>query len=441
MIRTFLTAYDSSDLPGGSIDPLGFERGYLFLADKILPGLTNVASRPRYFGLLCAGIWLAELSDDLTPRQQYQKRLDSILRAERVWALANVLASGRDGDALSSSGVRGVTYANRYAAELAIRGATRATANYRLLSRQMQYGVIGIYANVADGMRLLERQSLSLTADLGERLGEAFIDETEMPSRVRQAIRADGPEIPLSVLADWGARAHVMGEAAAGEARSLSECLHMNPVRSRMAAVLRKNPYKGERDTELDRLGRIAKSLDRDSDNSDLREAVTAIIRYEACYRLAQLGLERILWMCRHHPAARLQDMRDDPILRLVASRLADAVVCLVDALDSAQTVAFRGDLDRLADVRQFLVEAQKVCERPDSLALTILRRHTDVQHGKFDRGRRKMPWVESRDGEIRLTTTRAGGLNYEADSPDNIVPHPYRLDSADALLRAGRLA
>jgi len=34
----FLTACDPSDLSGGSLDPLGFERGYLFLADKILPG-------------------------------------------------------------------------------------------------------------------------------------------------------------------------------------------------------------------------------------------------------------------------------------------------------------------------------------------------------------------------------------------------------------------
>jgi hypothetical protein len=29
------------------MDPLGFERGYLFLADKILPVLTNAAGRPR----------------------------------------------------------------------------------------------------------------------------------------------------------------------------------------------------------------------------------------------------------------------------------------------------------------------------------------------------------------------------------------------------------
>ncbi|MHB9080964.1 MAG: hypothetical protein ACYC3X_26120 [Pirellulaceae bacterium] len=29
------------------LDSLGFERGYLFLADKILPSLVNVADRPR----------------------------------------------------------------------------------------------------------------------------------------------------------------------------------------------------------------------------------------------------------------------------------------------------------------------------------------------------------------------------------------------------------
>ena len=66
----FLTSYDPSDLPGGSIDPLGFERGYIFLADKILPGLTNVASRPRYFSLLCAGVALADADGVVTLREQ-----------------------------------------------------------------------------------------------------------------------------------------------------------------------------------------------------------------------------------------------------------------------------------------------------------------------------------------------------------------------------------
>lgn len=28
-LHFFITAYDPSDLPGGSLDPMGFDRGYL----------------------------------------------------------------------------------------------------------------------------------------------------------------------------------------------------------------------------------------------------------------------------------------------------------------------------------------------------------------------------------------------------------------------------
>lgn len=44
-IESSLTAFDPSDLASTSIDPLGFERGYLYLADGILPGLTNASGR------------------------------------------------------------------------------------------------------------------------------------------------------------------------------------------------------------------------------------------------------------------------------------------------------------------------------------------------------------------------------------------------------------
>src|SRR6266700_1909286 len=110
MIETFLTAYDPSDLPGTSVDPLGFERGYLFLADKILPGLTNVASRPRYFALICTGVHLGGDPTDATPRELIHRRQETILRLERFWALANVLARPN-----GSGGVRGVTYAKAWA--------------------------------------------------------------------------------------------------------------------------------------------------------------------------------------------------------------------------------------------------------------------------------------------------------------------------------------
>jgi len=176
MIETFLTAFDPSDLPGTSIDPLGFERGYLFLADKILPGLTNVASRPRYFALICAGIQLSDDRSSRSEREQIIHRQDTILRLERFWALANVLARPE-----KSGGVRGVSYALGYAKDLQSRGVSRTTAGYRLLSRQSQYGGIGMYANVADGMHFFNRDDFILTPDLGEVAGEAFQDDEVDP--------------------------------------------------------------------------------------------------------------------------------------------------------------------------------------------------------------------------------------------------------------------
>jgi hypothetical protein len=207
-----------------------------------------------------------------------------------------------------------------------------------------------------------------------------------------------------------------------------------------MSEILSRHPFVGEGDTELARLGRITTDLARDVDNLDLLEASVAITRYERCYRLAQLGLERLLWLARHHPrgAVPLHELKSDGVLGHVADQLPDATSDFARALDTASSNTFRKDIARLGDVRLFLEEAARMGEVP-GLALVILKRHADVQHGKFDRGRRKMPWIGSVNAHIELTLARTGGLNREATSPDDIVPHPYRLASADALIAAGR--
>ncbi len=109
-VDPFLTSYDPSDLPGGSIDPLGFDRAYNHLANCFLPGLTNVASVPRYFSVLCTGILLANVSAAATPREKLKIRLESVQRLERFWGVANVLASVDDSD-MALGGLRGVRYA------------------------------------------------------------------------------------------------------------------------------------------------------------------------------------------------------------------------------------------------------------------------------------------------------------------------------------------
>jgi hypothetical protein len=93
--------------------------------------------------------------------------------------------------------------------------------------------------------------------------------------------------------------------------------------------------------------------------------------------------------------------------------------------------------LDRLADVRRFLEAAAGVVNDHSSFIDALTGRHADIQHGKFDRGRRKMPWLERSDDRIQLTMTRAGGVNREVTQPEQITPHPYRLGAADALLKA----
>lgn len=434
---TFLTAYDPSDLPGASIDPLGFERGYLFLADKILPGLTNVASRPRYFAVLCAGASLSNHPADAPPRELLRARQEIILRFERFWALANVLARPD-----SSGGVRGVTYAHDYATELQRRGDSRTTANYRLLSRQPQYGAIGMYASVADGMRFLNRDDFTLTPALGDVAAGAFLDETEIPASLRRAIVADS-DVPLSTLVSWGERAHVDAPVKPREAACLREALHAHDVRSRMAELLRRHPFQHDEESELDRLARVEHSLKRSGDHADLREAITCILAYEACYQLVLLAFERLLWLCRHHAAASvtLIELAGDSVLRTVKDRLAAQASRWLTALDQASTPGFRANLDRLDDVRRFLESAAGSVAEHGAFIDAFISRHTDVQHAKFDRGRRKMPWLERTDGRITLTMTRAGGMNREVARPEQIAPHPYRLGAADALLIASREA
>ena len=441
-LPVFLTAYDPSDIPGNSLDPLGFERGYLFLADKILPGLTNVADRPRYFSVLCAGASIAELLLDETPRRQYQRRLECIERFERFWALANVLAShGAGKGELPVTDIRCVTYAATRADSLLREPARRVDANFKLLSRQVPYGVVGLYGAVADRMRLLDRKTFSLTPDLGQRLADSFLKETETPQILIKAVREDG-DLSLAALTEWGLRAHISGKTLPTEGLCMKEALHRDPVRSRMADALAAHQFQvHSSDNELKRLRRLLPALERDPSCLDLKEAVSAILSYEACYQLVMLGFERLLWLCRTLPAAAANssDLNSDPVLQLVCGQLPAASASLGATLDTARSAQFRDGLYRVEDTRRFLERSSSSCGSPESLMREVLVRHSDVQRGKFDRGRSKMPWLEVKPNHISLTMTRVGGLNWEASVPSDITPHPYRLFSADALINAAR--
>ncbi|MGC4099507.1 MAG: hypothetical protein QM706_20610 [Nitrospira sp.] len=429
----FLTAFDPSDLPGTSIDPLGFDRGYNFLADKILPGLTNVADRPRYFGMLCAGVVLAGADNSDPPLKLYSDRRDAVLRLERLWALANVLASE---EGLRADGIRGISYVLEERRRLQRAGSTTASARFKLLSRQAPYGVLGIYGAIAEGLRFfVERKTFTLSPDAGDALAHAFIDETQMPASVRRAVK-DDTEVGMSVLASWGKRAHISASPAGEETRYLSEALHRNYVRSRTVQHLASIPPQPD-EPELARIRRIHRSIPDNCDDVDLKNAFEAILEFEDCYRILMLGFERLLWLCRSATTAVLPHERfaHDKVVKKVCDLLPAAAKRLGRAFENGRTEHLRSEMERIEDVLLFIDRAATISDNPSLLCKEMLARHNDVQHAKFDRGRRKMPWVECVGGGLALTTTRAGGLNFEAQSPDEIAPHPYRLPAADALL------
>lgn len=438
-IQSFLTAYDPSDLPGGSVDPLGFDRGYQWLADKILPGLTNVADQPRYFSALCAGLRLADTAAGAaaSPRERLRQRRDVVARMERFWVLASLRASE---DSLTSAGIRGIRYVRAADERLRERGDRQTDASYRLLSRQTTYGMLGIYTNVASRLRLLDDDTLSLSADLGLRLGDAFLKETEPPAALRQAI-VQGGMVNLDALTAWGSRAHLSGPLKSEERRAIGEAVTTQDTRRRMIDLLKQHPHLGD-EGEQSRFQRIYEALVESGEHADLREALRVIVAYETAFRESLLVFQRVLWPCQAGPDffLLLSSVASDKSLASSHKRLAGASKALDDALGDARTPAFLAGRDRITDVQQFL-RTLRHADSVDGLASCVVRRHGDVQRAKVVGGRPKMPWIELRENRVVPTLAAAQRIDRPPALAHDLPSHPYRSWAADRLAHAGGLS
>ena len=436
-MNIFLTAYDPSDLPGGSIDPMGFEAGYLQLAEEWLPHLTNVANRPRYFGVLCSGVLLAQVTSAMSPRDQALERQAAAQRLERLWLVANVLASEDAGeDRLPTGGLRGISYARDRARRILEEGQKQTDSKYKLLSRQTPYGLIGIYAAVADRLRLINRKGLILTPDLGESLGEAFIEETQMPKAVQRST-AEDTSVSVSVLAEWGARAHVAKPVGDLEAEYLMSALRAHPQRMRAAELAKKFPSTGDEDTELDRLARMRASLGPSDDV--LRGLLDLIDAYEDCYRHTMVVFERALWLGRSISGGEIRndDLVDDAVISDMRSNLSAVIDRFAQTYSACSQPDFHAGNSNLRFVESFLNTLRDSLGDNVAMVDAVLSRHKDVQQGKFDRGQRKAPWIERNGSAIALTMAPSTNRTKEITQPNEIAPHEYRTESVDWFLHA----
>jgi hypothetical protein len=418
------------------VDPLGFGRGYLFLAERILPGLTNAANKPRYLSVLCAAVLISDQASPKevfeTPQAEYARREASIMRMERFWALACVLASQAD-EGFEISGVRGLLDAQRAVRKIAEKGQTETNGDFRLLARQTQYGLIGIYANVAERLMLIDRKTLRLSSTPGADLAQAFLIETDVPKALRMAV-AEGGEVKVKTLKAWGKRAHISGAFGSTEGQWLRAALYDDaPTRMRMAELLRKTPLleveAGE--TELARLARIEASIEQNDDERDLYEALRALRFFEACFQECMLVFYRMLWFAKEKsPALSLNEIGADPVVAESYKVFCVHSRALSAAFDGA-SLARQPASKRLAEPVRWL---KRLAEGGSSLefAQGILNRHRDVQQSKRDGGRPKMPWIEEREGRISRTIAVSQGIEFEPSTAVQMAPHIYRTVTVD---------
>jgi hypothetical protein len=193
---------------------------------------------------------------------------------------------------------------------------------------------------------------------------------------------------------------------------------------------------KLEDEPELARLRRMRKVASQQPGDQDLQEAIDAILAFEQCYQTVLLGFERVLWLCRADGTITAASVARDPVVSQCAEAIADDAQQFQQALASGMTEPFRRDLDRLNDVKGFLSIAA-AANQTQLFVEALLDRHTEVQHGKFDRGRRKLPWIERKLGRYELTLSQVGDVSGEPKSVDAIRPHEYRLAAADRFISA----
>ncbi len=449
-IQLFGTAYDPSDLPGSSVDPLGFEAGYVALAEALVPGLTTITDAPRYPGLLCSGLYLVQGATEAhAPRVAAEEScLAALFRLERLWAVASVLRWREQPDERDDSfgTLRGITYASLQVERIEERGLTEISPDFPFLRRQRINGAVGVYRNLLEKCALVFQNEWRLTPDLGEPLGDSFVRDTRMPTSVRRAM-FDGSSVRVSDLRAWGQYAHPTRPLQQEEKKVLRDAVLSSLQRRATLGLLRQvgpswlQAAEGELHAiggmlGLARQGKMIRGVPAEI-LPPLSATLTVIPAYEAAYQAALLAFERVLWLVRQSPGGTATDavLRDGTVKRL-PKLLKDAAQGLTSALEDAAELA-QPVRDALEEAVAFVQDLGQRARDPQSAIQVTLKRHKEVQEGKLDRGRRKAPWVVEDAAAYRLTFARVGGLHRPVTEPAQIAAHDYRLRNARRFLAA----
>ncbi len=457
-LQAFWTTYDPLDLASGSLDPLGFARGYLALADRFLPSFTTVTTVPRYVSMLCAALKSVHthhrLDSGIASSKVRQERLKLVKSFERAWALACGLAAQDNAIGTEAvTGLRGIRYVNRQLETLSGRDKYIRTGSFNLLSNQVRYGGIGIYSTFMEECHLASMQSFTLRP-LGEALADAF---PEPPPGT--AIHDEDSRLSLKALREWGSNAHI-GAFTGHEGATLSQALrggeeadHPDHVRWAALRMLKKlNPQPGYDEGEL--LRRVATELrsgtfDKLPVPSVCLTQIAATLQilepFEQFYQGAIFLFERIRGAASDEIEVSLADMASAEPIKQARQAILKSAAGLQANLQAAREVNPTTAVEVEAVLREsgILALANEVLHQATDateLMRLVIRRHAQVQSGKFDKGLPKAAWTRLTDGGDRVRLTAQRHQLAESQRPagwKDAGRHPYRTNSAFAFIHA----
>jgi hypothetical protein len=457
-LQVFWTTYDPLDLASGSLDPLGFARGYLALADRLLPSFTTVTTVPRYVSMLCAALKSVQthhrLESGMASSKVRQERLKLVKSFERAWALACGLAAQDNAIGIEAvTGLRGIRYVNRQLETLSGREKYIRTGSFNLLSNQVRYGGIGIYSTFMEECHLASMQSFTLRP-LGEALADGF---PEPPPGT--AIHDEDSRLSLEALREWGRSAHI-GAFTGHEGATLAEALrggeeadHADNVRWAVLRMLKKlNPQPGYDEGEL--LRRVAYELRSGTFNklavpavcmTQIAATLQILEPFEQFYQSAIFLFERIRGAASDEIEVSLSDLASAEPTKDARQAILKSAASLQTNLQAAREVhpATAAEVEAVLRESGILVLANEVLHQPidaTELMRLIVRRHAQVQSGKFDKGLPKAAWTRLNDAGDRIRLTAQRHLLPESQRPagwKDAGRHPYRTNSAFAFIRA----
>jgi hypothetical protein len=456
-LQAFWTTYDPLDLASGSLDPLGFARGYLALADRFLPSFTTVTTIPRYVSMLCAALRAVQThyrhEPGIASSRGRQERLSLVKSFERAWAIACGLVS-RDPSIGQEAirGLRGIRYVNRRLDTLSGRDKYIQTGSFNLLSNQVRYGGIGIYSTFLEECHLASMQSFTLRP-LGEALADAFPSPDQgIP------VHEEDARLSLDALREWGDRAHIgafstqEGAMLAQGLRGGEEADHPDHVRWAALRMLAKlNPQPGHDEGEV--LRSLAIELRRgtfdkfgvpSSCMSQIGATLQILEPFEQLYQGVLFLFERIRGAASDEIEVSLTNLACmepvDEADRAIRKSAADLRTSLQAVREVNPTTAV--EVETVMRESGILALADDVLRQPadaSEVMRLVLRRHGQVQSGKFDRGLPKAAWTRLTDGDkvqLKAQRHRLPASQRPAGWKD-VGRHPYRTGSALGFIQA----